>query len=286
MPQNTRRYFEESENLLKGRSPDSPEFAALMRSKVGGQFKGLVNPEKLGLMALVGNPTANNWNTAGVNFPYGLESEKETKTMREYLSPVLDDAQQELPKGKRIFGIGSQADAGTYAHELRHESVGRERNNRFFDVMYGSTSLPAYEANIKKAYDYLTDTPKYRQASFKERFAIDNAPLQQKEKFVLDMLKSKGSNWILKDAAKNEDISLASSFQTGDMEKFIDRNFELNKTGAVGGMKGNKKLDPVVLEFRSKFPFLNFIGRLEDPTPKKKSVGGTIENTTHDRKII
>lgn len=282
MPPNTRRYFEESEQLLKGRSPESPEFAALMRSKVGGQFQGLVTPERLGVMALVGNPAESNWDTSGIRFnPLASEAQ-----IKEILSPVLEDASQELPKGKRIFGIGSQADAGTYAHELRHENVGSETVNRFFDVMYGSTSLPAYKANIKRAYDYLTNTPEYRKASFKERWVIDNAPLQQKEKLVLDALKGNANNWILKDAAKNEGISIASSFESADIENFIDRNLKLNKSGAVGATKGKKKLDPVVLEFRSKFPFLNFMGRLEESDLKKNFAGGNVEKVYIDRKMI
>jgi hypothetical protein len=282
MPPNTRRYFEESEQLLKGRSPESPEFAALMRSKVGGQFQGLVTPERLGVMALVGNPAESNWDTAGIRFnPLASEAQ-----IKESLGPVLDDASQELQKGKRIFGIGSQADAGTYAHELRHENVGSEKVNRFFDVMYGSTSLPAYKANIKRAYDYLTDTPEYRKASFQERWVIDNAPLQQKEKLVLDALKGKANNWILKDAAKNEGISLAYAFESANIEDFIDRNLKLNKSGAVGATKGGKKLDPVVLEFRSKFPFLNFMGRLEESDIKKKSTGGNVEKVYIERKMI
>lgn len=282
MPPNTRRYFEESEQLLKGRSPESPEFAALMRSKVGGQFQGLVTPERLGVMALVGNPAESNWDTAGIRFnPLASEAQ-----IKEILGPVLENANQELPKGKRIFGIGSQADAGTYAHELRHENVGSEAVNRFFDVMYGSTSLPSYKVNIERAYDYLTDTPEYRNASFKERWVIDNAPLQQKEKLVLDTLKGKAHNWILKDAAKNEGISIASSFESADIESFIDKNFDLNRSGAVGGFKDNKKLPSNVIEYRSKFPFLNFIGRLKGLDVERKYTGGNVEKVYTERKMI
>ena len=282
MPPNTRRYFEESEQLLKGRSPESPEFAALMRSKVGGQFQGLVTPERLGVMALVGNPAESNWDTAGIRFGPSVGESR----IKEFLGPALGDSNQELPKGKRIFGIGSKADAGTYAHELRHESVSGESTNRFFDVIYGSTSLPSYKANIKRAYDYLTDTPEYRKASFKERWVIDNAPLQEKEKLVLDSLKGKAYNWILRDAARSEGISLISSFKSADIENFIDRNFKLNKSGAVGATRGGKKLDPVVLEFRSKFPFLNFMGRLEESDLKKKFAGGNVEKVYIERKMI
>lgn len=282
MPPNTRRYFEESEQLLKGRSPESPEFSALMRSKIGGQFQNLVTPERLGVMALVGNPNEANWDTAGVRFNPLVDNSQ----IKQFLGPVLEDANQELPQGKRIFGIGAKADVGTYAHELRHENVGNEEKNRFFDVMYGSTSIPSYKANIERAYDHLIDTPEYRNSSFEERWFINNVPLQQKEKLVLDTLKGKEKSWILKDAAINEGISIVSSFNSEDIENFIDKNLKLNRTGAVGGMKGSKTLPKDILEFRSKFPFLNFIGRLEDETSKRKSSGGNVEKMYVERKLI
>ena len=107
-----------------------------------------------------------------------------------------------------------------------------------------------------------------------------NAPLNEKERFVLEEL-----NPILKDepefaGIKNHRLS----------EKWLEENIKLNKSGAVGGtMKGKKAqfdLPDSILQYRAKMPFLNFVGRLEEPKTTKKASGGSIENTTHDRKII
>jgi len=272
MPQNTRRYFEESEQLLEGRKPESPEFAALMRAKIGDRFRNLVTPEKLGLMALIGDPKTRNWNVAGINFPTGLDTPENVEAMREEIAPVLDETGQELPKGKRIFGVGSQADAATYAHELRHEAVENETTNRMLDLVHGSTSLPAYKANIDKAYMWLTDFD-YRRA---------NAPYQEKEKFVLDNLRS-----FIKREAYDSGMTAMNGHKYVFDNDFVNKNIELNKSGAVGAFDAsNKQLDKNFIVARAKLPFLNFVGRIEEPTPKKKASGGMIENTTHDRKTI
>ncbi len=49
MPPNTLRYFEESNNMLEGKSPESygPEFAALMRSKLGPTMEGKPLPSSI-----------------------------------------------------------------------------------------------------------------------------------------------------------------------------------------------------------------------------------------------
>jgi hypothetical protein len=229
---NTRRYFEESGQLREGRTPDeSREFEALLRSKIGGQFQDLVTPENIGLMSLIGRPDFK-YNYRGLNYPQGLDSPEETEFMREDLSTVLRSANQELPEGKRIFGLGSEADARLYAHELRHEKMGREYINRLMDLMYSSTSL--------------------------------------------------------RDAASNrgEKVSFLSRLRSADARKFIDKNFDLNRSGAVGGFKGSKKLPSNVIEYRSKFPFLNFIGRLEEPAVEKKATGGNVEKVYTERKMI
>lgn len=288
MPPNTRRYFEESGNLLEGRSPDqSREFEALLRSKVGDQFKGLVTPENVGLMALIGNPRSK-YSLRGVNYYPGFSSttDKQEELIREELSNVLEEGNQELPKGKKIFGLGAAADPRLYAHELRHESTKHEGSNRLFDLMYSSTSIPAYKDNIEKAYDHLIYTTENRKLPFKERLRLANAPINEKEEFVLNALKSKSNNWILRDAAREEGISFISSFKAADIEKFIDRNLELNRSGAVGGFQGSKKLPSSLIEYRSKFPFLNFIGRIDEPAPKKKATGGNVEKVYIDRKMI
>jgi hypothetical protein len=130
--------------------------------------------------------------------------------------------------------------------------------------------LPAYKKNVEQVYGYLTNFD-YRKA---------NAPLNEKERFVLEEL-----NPILKDepefaGIKNHRLS----------EKWLEENIKLNKSGAVGGtMKGKKAqfdLPDSILQYRAKMPFLNFVGRLEEPKTTKKASGGSIENTTHDRKII
>jgi hypothetical protein len=286
MPPNTRRYFEESGQLREGRTPDeSREFEALLRSKIGGQFQDLVTPENIGLMSLIGRPDFK-YNYRGLNYPQGLDSPEETEFMREDLSTVLRSANQELPEGKRIFGLGSEADARLYAHELRHEKMGREYINRLMDLMYSSTSLPAYKDNINKAYEYFTDSEKNRKLPFRDRVKIKNAPLEEKERFVLDYLKDQ--NWILRDAASNrgEKVSFLSRLRSADARKFIDKNFDLNRSGAVGGFKGSKKLPSNVIEYRSKFPFLNFIGRLEEPAVEKKATGGNVEKVYTERKMI
>jgi len=266
MPQNTRRYFEESENLLRGRTPESygSEFAAVMRSKLGERFKHLASPEKLGLMSLIGDPRGS-WNVAGVNFPTGLDNPKNERLMAEALEPVLEGGS--MPKGKRIFGVGRGADAATYAHELRHDKVHDEVTNRMMDLIHGSTSLPAYKANIDKVYDYLSGF------DFRKKFD----PIEQKEAKVLDFFKR-----LANEEAQASGVGVSKRIFSGD---WIKKNVELNKAGAVGGFLGQEKLPNSVIEFRAKLPFLNFVGRLGDGSVKKAS-GGMIENTTHYRKIL
>lgn len=285
MPPNTRRYFEESGKLLEGRSPDqSREFEALLRSKIGGQFQGLVTPEKVGLMALIGDPRSE-YTIRGINYRPGVSNitDKDEGLIREELSNVLAEGNQELPKGKKIFGLGAAADPRLYAHELRHESVvNAEDRNRLFDLMYSSTSIPAYKDNIKKAYEHFISTPENRKLPFEERLGLANAPIEEKEKFVLNLLKDR--DWLLRQAATDEDVSFLSAIRRPS--NFIDKNLELNRSGAVGGFKGNKKLPSSLIEYRSKFPFLNFIGRIDEPAPKKKAAGGNVEKVYIDRKMI
>jgi hypothetical protein len=271
MPPNTRRYFEELGTQLKARSPEEYgkiEFEALMRSKLGDRFKGLANQNKIGLMALIGDPTAE-YSVSGKNFYYGLDNEQATKGMAENLSAALDE--KGLPAGKRIFGIGRSADPGTFAHELRHEQIFNERGNRALDLIYSSTSLPAYKGNIEQIYGYLTNFD-YRKA---------NAPLNEKERFVLEELKP-----ILKQEPELAEIGPNRILS----EEWLEENIRLNKAGAVGGtMKGKKAqfdLPDSILQYRAKMPFLNFVGRLEDKKPVKKSTGGNVEKVSYDRKLI
>ena len=271
MPQSTRRYFEESGDLVKGRSPEdygSVEFQALMRSKLGPAYQHLASPEKLGLISLVGDPKVA-WNYSGVNYLRGLETPEKTKSMAEDIAPVLEG--KEMPKGKRIFGIGTGGNAGTYSHELRHEDVRNEIENRVADLVHGSTSLPAYKANINSLYKYLTNFDPEKQ-----KVSID-----EKEKLVLSKL---GGNIVVE--KRRSRIGALNSIMGDGFEGFINKNLELNKSGAVGGFLGNKKLPNSIIEYRARMPFLNFVGRLEEPKTTKKASGGSIENTTHNRKLI
>lgn len=284
MPQNTRRYFDEAEDLLRGKSPEDygAEFAPLMRAKIGERFKDLVTPEKLGLMALIGRPEAKGFSWAGVNFPTGLDSPENTKVMEKKLKPALKEAyydsrgwyqehNEKLPKDKRIFGIGAGADAGTYAHELRHEKIEDEVKNRMMDLIHGSTSLPAYKYNVQKVFNYLNDF---------DRELEEKTPLAEKEKQVLNTL-----HYGIVDESKASKIGTATKLRAS-LGDFVQKNIELNKAGAVGGFMGQEKLPEHVIQYRANLPFLNFVGRLGEYEPTKKAAGGAVENTTHYRKMI
>lgn len=299
MPPNTRRYFEESENSLTGRSPESPEFQALIRSKIGERFKESVTPEKIGLAALIGDPRKSRAFLDLMSIPHGFQaprtlSPKEVEAyigggslagifakpeqFSEFGAELLDNRQ--VPEGKRIFGVGSAADAGTWSHEFRHDFEKDEIKNRMMDVIYGSTSLPSYKANIERVYNYLINSdPETTKKKFKEREQMRNASLNNQEKYVLDRLKN---NYIEGESVEAELGFLPRIFNLD----YIDKNFELNRSGAVGGNKDGKPLPEDILKFRSKLPFLNFIGRLDEPAPKKKAVGGNVEKVYIDRKMI
>lgn len=299
MPPNTRRYFEESENSLTGRSPESPEFQALIRSKIGERFKESVTPEKIGLAALIGDPRKSRAFLDLMGIPHGFQSPRtlSPQEVEAYIggsslagafskpedfskvgSELLDNRQ--VPKGKRIFGVGAAADVGTWSHEFRHDSEKNEIANRMMDVIYGSTSLPSYKANVKNVYNYLINSdPANTKKPFKEREKMRNAPLGEQEKYVLDRLKN---NYIEGETAEAELGYFPRIFNLD----YIDKNFELNRSGAVGGNKDGKPLPEDILKFRSKLPFLNFIGRLDEPALKKKAVGGNVEKVYIDRKMI
>jgi hypothetical protein len=285
MPQNTRRYFDEAQDLIKGKSPEDygPEFAGLMRAKIGERFKHLVTPEKLGLMALVGRPE-DRFTLRGVNFPTGLDSPENIKEMENYLRPALksyyydskghfQDWNQKLPKGKRIFGTGAGANAITYAHELRHEDVEDEKQNRMFDLINSST-LPAYKANIENSFNYITRF---------DKSLSKNTSLADKEKEVIQHFAPR-----LLDRRHVEDTNMGDwdRLRGGDLTDAISKNIELNKKGAVGAFIGQEQLPQHVINYRSNFPFLNFVGRLDEYGSTKKAAGGAIENTTHYRKMI
>jgi len=299
MPPNTRRYFEESDNSLTGRSPESPEFQSLIRSKIGERFKESVTPEKIGLAALIGDPKKSRAFLNLMGIPYGFQSPrtlspKEVETyiggsslVGAFLKPEsFSEAGAELlgnnkaPEGKRIFGVGAAADADTWSHEFRHDSEKNETANRMMDVIYGSTSLPSYKANVKNVYNYLINSdPANIKKTFKERENMRNASLNDQEKYVLDKLK----NSYIEGETVEAELGFFPRIFNLD---YIDENLELNRSGAIGGTKDGKTLPKNVLEFRSKFPFLNFIGRLDEQAPKKKAAGGNVEKVYIERKMI
>jgi hypothetical protein len=264
---NSKRYFEESGTQLKARSPEEYGkigFEALMRSKIGPRYQDLVNEERIGLTALIGDPKAE-YTLSGVNFRQGFANEQEKKIADNFLSPALGE--EGLPSGKRIFGIGRPAGANTFAHELRHDAVVNESQNRMLDLVYSSTSLPAYKSNVERIYGFLTDFD-YKKA---------NAPLSEKEKFVLE-----GLGYLLKDEPRIANIDPDRMIN----KQWLEENIALNKSGAIGGTKNGKNLSDSILQYRAAMPFLNFVGRLEDKKPVKKSIGGNVEKVSYDRKLI
>lgn len=272
MPKGSHRYFEESENLLRGKSPEDygPEFAALMRSKLGERFQGLASPEKIGLMSLIGSPSEF-YDTAGINFKVN-DKDRLNDIAFELIGSIAEKGDLEkIQEGKRIFGIGSGADVGTYAHELRHEVVNDERKNRVYDLIYGSTSPASYKANLNRVYNYLNGL------DFRNKYI----PIQEKEKAVLQLVKEEIAN------ERDEAFLFSRPPKEGD---FLGENIKLNKEGAIGGFLNNKKLSQDIINDRSKMPFLNFVGIFgpseSKEESKRKAVGGNVEKVSYDRKLI
>ena len=112
MPPNTRRYFEESENSLTGRFPESPEFQALIRSKIGDRFKESVTPEKIGLAALIGDPRKSRAFLDLMSIPHGFQAPRT-------LSPQEVEAY-----------IGGRSLAGAFLKPKDFSKVGSEQIGR------------------------------------------------------------------------------------------------------------------------------------------------------------
>jgi hypothetical protein len=190
MPKNTRRYFEELDQQLKGRAPSSPEFEALIRSKVGGPFQRIVSPETVAASELIGSageefPFAR---LRGRNYPEGVSSKKIANSLNQelgFFGPQVEQVSK-LPEGKRIFGMGRHARPDVWSHEYRHEQIGDERKNRMYDVVYGSTSLPAYKTNIEQVYEYLMFTnDDFKKLPFEEKQELLGVSLPDKESCVV-----------------------------------------------------------------------------------------------------
>jgi hypothetical protein len=297
MSQNTRRYFEELGQSLEGRSPDSPEFAALLRSKIGKDYQHLVNPETIGLAALIGDPRTRPSNLYGLNT--GSSEYEGTKKsllrrikskigMDEDFGKYFDEIKADRPPKtwtetitgkdkKRIFALGNQADPETWAHEFRHEEIKNEESNRIYDLL-NSTSYPDYKNKINMWYQY-------------GRKLGPKIPFDEKERIVLEQLRINLPLEIyeyMKRELSPEDKNSGKGPIIQDAIDFLNANIDLNRAGAKGPYDPTgKQLDRNLIKARADIPLLNFIGKgILESAPNKKASGGSIENTTHDRKII
>lgn len=315
MPQNTRRYFDELLKSSEGTSPDSPEFEARVRAKIGKRFENEV-ANKTGLMSLVGDPKEY-YPLYGVNFPGIRSKEYIEKRLKDEVGPDVS-----VPDKARIFGLGAGASPTVWAHELRHEKVKDELDNRLYDLMY-STSPQNYAANLLNTYEWmvgnteLIDNP-YANKTFKQmekevlkRLNPITGPAslnaateyQRNQPGVKDEASSeeKASNYASKKAkAKEISVNWDRHLSINADPTRQSRNLLAKK---VNDEKLQDQIDQLLNE-RAALPFLNFVGSpdladlvintplpygrkiLKEEAPKKKATGGAIENTTHDRKII
>ena len=290
MPQ-TKRYFEELDKQAEGRSPESFGMEAILRSKIGGQFQNLVTPENLKKMYMLGRPDAYSY-YSGVNARPMIEkgrtpTQVASKITKDFSSALQDG--ERVPEGKTIIGVGQNANPNTFTHELRHEkswSFNPEKDeliNRFYDLMYGSTSYPAYTSNLRRVYDAaIREDPEFYKGTedadyARRRKMAWGASDKDREAYIL-------KHPFLKDllSPAKEDVSLPT-IAKNVFSDIVDKNYQINSSRPY--IK-TEDLPKDAIELRSKFPFLNFVGKVEEPESKKKSTGGTIENTTHDRKII
>jgi hypothetical protein len=292
MSQNTRRYFEELGQSLEGRSPDSPEFAALLRSKIGKDYQHMVNPETIGLAALLGNPRKTPSTLYGVNVNKDLKSFPERIKRKieldKNLGKYFDEMNAERPAlklkeaitgnpEKRIFAFGTKADPTVWAHEFRHEEIKNEESNRIYDLL-NSTSYPDYKNKINMWYQY-------------GRKLGPKIPFDEKERIVLEQLRINLPLEIyeyMKRELSPEDKNSGKGPIIQDAIDFLNANIDLNRAGAKGPYDPTgKQLDKNLIKARADIPLLNFIGKgILESVPNKKASGGSIENTTHDRKIL
>lgn len=275
VPKNTRRYFEELDKQLKGRAPGSPEFEALIRSKIGGQFQELVSPETVSKAALLGVPEQNLYSAyGGMNYPANVPPEKVKESVKNRVAGRGLEAQVEaLPDEKRIFALGTRGNPKVWAHEFRHERVSDETPNRYYDFFYGSTSLPAYQANLKGLYEtMLVNSPDFKKLPYEEKMAIAyGVSPKDMEAYVLEKI-DKGE--FAGFAARKENIPFSAAFLSDikDMlsdKSFVTRNAEANKT-----TRRTEDLPYDMIQARSRLPFLNFVGKLDEPV--KKGRGGSV----------
>lgn len=290
MPKGSHRYFEESGQSLKGLSPDSPEFAAKVRSKIGREYQHLVNPETIGLASLIGDPEKTpsmvyglNVNKEQGNLLQRIKNKIQTeKEFGEYFKEMdadrpavkLREAITGNPQ-KRIFAFGTKADPAVWAHEFRHEEIKNEEKNRIQDLL-NSTSYPDYKNKINMWYRHIPGN-----------WDKKNIPFDEQEKTVLKYLDvslpSAIQGYMSKQANKSANFE--------DAVDFLTSNIDLNRYGAVGAFDSEgKMLDKSIIRARADMPFLNFIGRSESSSNKnkkeRKAIGGNVERVSYDRKLI
>ena len=262
----TRRYFEEKGQALRGSEPTGIEREAQIRSKMGPEYRDLVD-KYIGEAAMVGVPTSQ-WSLKGVNFPIptaGATEEEMSRLVKRKLLPILNEADVESPpKGKRIFGVGKNAVPQIYAHEFRHEEIGGEEYNRALDLV-NAGSRPAYEDSVDSLYGYyITQDPTYQKADFRNKYYLGyEVPFKDKERYVLNKA-SPTLNYYLRRSDE-------SGTSRDDVDKYIQANYNLNATGTVGATKATgKQLDEDLIKQRARYPFLNFVGRENMPVTEEK----------------
>lgn len=250
-PRNSRRYFEESGQGLIGTQPTGIETEAQIRSRIGAPYQHLV-AKLINQTAMVGNPRES-FDLKGKMYTSQNPAEYE-KEAQIGLARYLQEGET-VPKGKRFFGIGANANPAVYAHEMRHE-VKDELSNRVADLMYAG-SEPAYKEAVRMLYDYAVfNNPEFMKMPFKERYAkMYKKSFKEREKYIMETL--------LPDIAF-EMKRLAPLREVGSVEERIKSNIELNRAGARGAFdKSGKQINKKLIEQRAKYPFLNFIGRFE-----------------------
>lgn len=275
MSKNTRRYFEELDKQLKGRAPGSPEFEALVRSKIGGQFQDLASPEIIAQSELIGAPEQNVYSAyRGMNYDPRRSPEQVKQNLRKHVRDRGLDAQIEaLPDEKRIFALGKQANPKIWSHEFRHERVDDETLNRYYDLIYGSTSLPAYRANIKDLYvKLILDSPDFRKLPYEEQLGIARGlTLKDMENYVLDKLDKRD---LVDFALRKEKIPVSAALLADFKDMLANKNFVARNVEANQTITRTEDLPYDMIQARARLPFLNFVGKLKEPV--KKSTGGSV----------
>jgi hypothetical protein len=290
MPKGSHRYFEESGQSLEGISPDHPEFAARVRSKIGGEYQHLVNPETIGLASLIGDPRKEPSTVYGLNVNKDqgnflqriinkINSEKEFgKYFKEMDADrpaiKLSEAITNNPQ-KRLFAFGTKADPAVWSHEFRHEDIRSEEENRIQDLL-NSTSYPDYKNKINMWYRHIPGN-----------WDKKNVPFDKQEKTVLEHLDFSLPSAIQSYLSKQANRS--TNFE--DAANFLTTNMDLNRYGAVGAFDSEGKiLDKSLIKARSDIPLLNFIGRIDSSSSEKKkerkASGGNVERVYYSRKLI